>query len=163
MILNGLKKLRTGKNLDKIIVSHEGLSTLNQKQWGILSKTLLPNIDTEVIIVFRHWSEFLISRWSTNCLRRDGQSFHKYAKLLTEEQESRIEMNHSLCIKNPLSVGFNSISCIDYESNIMREESILPVLCRRMDIKFENDKGGSVRQQKAKSKKDRASAHAKQC
>ena len=126
------EKLRS--NLRHVIVSHEGLSTFSTAHWLSLREAIPSHIEPRIIIVFRPWQEYLISRWSTCCLRRDSNSFHRYIETLLESQTERVELDHSLCIKRPILAGMRKIECIDYEANIKKEKSILPILCRRAGI-----------------------------
>lgn len=118
------------KDLKHVVVSHEGLSTFSTTHWTKLRDAIPSWIEPRIIIVFRPWRNYLISRWTTCCMRRDSNSFHQYINQLIHSQEERVELDHSLCIKRPISAGFKRLECIDYEANITKEKSILPILCR---------------------------------
>lgn len=124
-------------NTNRLIVSHEGLSTLSTNQWKSIKDAIPSTIDTKIILVFRHWKTFLESRWATYSLRRDGTSFHRYIEDLVANSDSRYEMNQSLCITMPYNAGFRNIKCIDYDNQLKREHSILPALLKETGIRCE--------------------------
>ena len=123
--------------LKHVVVSHEGLSTFSKSHWKQLRSCIPRSIEPRIIIVFRPWRDYLISRWSTCCMRRDSNSFHKYIDQLINSKIERVELDHSLCIKRPVSAKFNRLECIDYQANFLKDKSILPILCRRAGIPIE--------------------------
>ena len=69
----------------KLIISHESISMFDEEGLKRLRAEIRP-CEARFIIVFRHWCNYLPSRWSQNCKRRDSASFFKFLDATNAEQ-----------------------------------------------------------------------------
>ncbi|MEG6509773.1 hypothetical protein V6C03_12430 [Methyloligella sp. 2.7D] len=79
-----------GRGFDTLFLSNEVVSTFSTAQF---QRLLEPFAGVPVIFVFcfRHWADFLPSRWSQNCKRRDSQTFDRYIEAVTALESGHVD------------------------------------------------------------------------
>ncbi len=111
--------------INTLVVSAEMISTFNREQVSKLTHVFSGN-DVIFILSLRHWSQFLPSRWATNCLRRDSQSFPAYFSALVEHQETHVEVAFDRIVESISEAGQHELRVISYD-NAVAGKGLLPV------------------------------------
>ncbi len=135
---------------DLCFLSAEVVSTLSRIQFAALNECF-NNYNTVYVFCFRHWVEFLPSRWAQYSRRRDTQSFDHYLDYVTSpsnnhinckftnvlrlaEGYKKIGISFQNAIASPYGVVGTILRSIDFSNNLISELSSQPVhLNRRLD------------------------------
>jgi hypothetical protein len=81
----------------------------------------------------RHWAHFLPSRWATNCLRRDSQSFPAYFSALVEHQETHVEVAFDRIVEAISEAGQHELRILSYD-NAIADKGLLPVFFSAIEL-----------------------------
>lgn len=112
-----------------LLLSHEVVSVFSSEQFKQLTDCFY-DCDLIYVFFFRHWNEFLPSRWSQYCLRRDTQTFSQYLTALQESTCRHIDWNQALVLDRALESGRCSVQAVSYNNAVMRDGSVLPEFLR---------------------------------
>lgn len=84
------------------------------------------------LLCFRHWSEYLPSRWSQYCRRRDSQTFESY--LCGIETSAHIDLRYDRVLDIAAASGCVEIVAVSYDNAVDTEGDVLPILMRAAGI-----------------------------
>ncbi len=111
--------------INTLVISAEMISTFNREQISRLTHVFSGN-EIIFILSLRHWAHFLPSRWATNCLRRDSQSFPAYFGALVNHQETHVEVAFDRIVEAISEAGQHELRIISYD-NAIAGKGLLPV------------------------------------
>ncbi|SHM50505.1 hypothetical protein SAMN05444398_11929 [Roseovarius pacificus] len=100
--------------IQKVIISHEEISTFSMAQTRTLSRVLEP-YPLKFVVCFRHWVNFLPSRWRQNCIRRDSASFPNFLEILRSKPE-RCDFQMHRVLRNAEESGDHETVVIPFET-----------------------------------------------
>jgi hypothetical protein len=126
-----VNKLRTfvdqalNSGFKKLLLSHEVVSLFSLAQFKQLTD-IFYDCDLSYIFFFRHWREFLPSRWKQYCLRRDTQTFNEYLSMLEASSYNHIDWNQALVLDRALESGKCSVRALSYDNAVIQNGSVLP-------------------------------------
>lgn len=112
-----------------LLLSHEVVSAFSSEQFKQLTDCFY-DCDLNYVFFFRHWNEFLPSRWSQYCLRRDTQTFSQYLVALQESACRHIDCNQALVLDRALESGRCSVQAVSYNNAVMKDGSVVPEFLR---------------------------------
>ena len=112
-----------------LLLSHEVVSAFSSAQFKQLTDCFY-DCDLSYVFFFRHWSEFLPSRWSQYCLRRDTQTFRQYLTALQESACRHIDWNQALVLDRAIESGRCSVQAVSYNNAVMKDGSVVPGFLR---------------------------------
>jgi hypothetical protein len=98
----------------RVIISHEGISFLDDQRMALLARGL-PDVRTGCVLAIRHWNGFLPSRWKQNVSRADSQSFGRMIARLCDPSSVSINLRFDLLVQRILDAGFDTKAFISYD------------------------------------------------
>ena len=114
------------QGVERVIFSHEALSTFSKAHVQTLRQALYP-FPVRTVVVFRHWSSFLPSRWRQNCKRRDGQSFGRYLERIFAAPK-RFDMHFHQVLENFSPGAGDEVVVVPFERAVQGEGIVKHVL-----------------------------------
>lgn len=121
------------RSASTIIFSAEVLSLLSDDQIGELAYHLGDN-EIVFIFVFRHWCDFLPSRWAQNCRVRDSQTFSEYMTNLSGNKNRHVDFSYDLTL-NKFRINTEAqIKAISYSNAIVLNRSVLAEIFSAMEF-----------------------------
>ena len=120
---------------DKIIFSGEAVSILSAAEVLRLAECL-KDYQTHFVFSFRHWTEYLPSRWSTYSSRRDSQPFSAYIQALRGEFPEHIDLYFNQLVDRFRLAG-SSFRAVSYSNESAQGKQPTEALFRALDIEPE--------------------------
>lgn len=80
-------QVETGRRhgADTLVLSSETVSTLSAEHFASLADACR-DFSVSYVFCFRHWANYLPSRWAQYCIRRDAQTFDGYLTMIASSQ-----------------------------------------------------------------------------
>ncbi|NOR69467.1 MAG: hypothetical protein GQ532_07195 [Methylomarinum sp.] len=103
--------------VENFIFSAELFSTLTSDEWKKITD-LLSEHEITFIVFFRHWVNFLPSKWAQYCLRCDTQSFPRFLAQLKRHKDQHLDARFALLIERLISVKPAEIKAVSYDNAI---------------------------------------------
>jgi len=129
-----LEQIRAAQDLGctRIIFSGEAISILNAGEIAAL-RACLKDHQLRFVFSFRHWADYLPSRWSTYSLRRDSQPFPAYIKAVQEAFPKHIDLQfHQLADR--FKAGHAHFRAVSYDNAMAEGGSPVLALFQALDI-----------------------------
>ena len=111
----------------KLIISLEAISLFSPEGLSRLRAEIGPN-PARFIVVFRHWCNYLPSRWIQNCKRRDSASFFRFMERTGSNEPW---MRFDRILTDALRAGFDEVVPISFEGS---RGTLLEELCKACEI-----------------------------
>ena len=112
-----------------LFLSGETVSVLTAEQMRRLADCFRGH---EIVFVFcfRHWNDYLPSRWSQYSRRRDSQPFGDYIENISRADAAHIDWRYDLVLERSLALNEPRIVAISYPNAIACDGSALPTILR---------------------------------
>lgn len=107
-----------------VIFSAEVLSILSENEIKRLRYYLGDN-EIVFVFVFRHWCNYLPSRWAQNCLVRDAQTFDEYLNKLKDPAYTHIDIGFDFILKRFQENSDAKIKAVSYSNSMILKGSVL--------------------------------------
>lgn len=114
-----------------LLMSAEIVSTLSDEQFRELTECF-DGHDITYVFSFRHWREYLPSRWSQYCRRRDSQSFGSYFHAVLDSDH--VDLRYDAVLSRAVNSGRCRVVAVSYDNAMMRDQSIVPMLLRAAGV-----------------------------
>ncbi len=117
-----------------VLISHETLSTFSAEHLRAVA-ACLDGHDIRYVACFRHWSGFLPSRWTQNCMRRDAQTFEEYLAMVCDPVAPHIDHRFDLVLARATDAfGASAVAAVSYDAAVERDGSALRDLLRALGL-----------------------------
>lgn len=103
--------------VESFIFSAEMFSTLTSDELKKLT-SLLQGHEITFVILFRHWVNFLPSKWAQYCLRCDTQSFPAFLNELRLCESKHLDTRFDMIMKRLISTNPKEIKAISYDNAV---------------------------------------------
>lgn len=121
------------KSASAVIFSAEVLSILSDNEIQQLNYHL-GNNRIVFIFVFRHWCNYLQSRWAQNCKVRDSQTFEEYLKKLKRLDQKHIDVGYDDILKRFQKNSIAQIKAVSYSNSKKLQGSVLADVFKAMEF-----------------------------
>ena len=112
------------QGIPQVIFSAEVVSILSLAEIELLSDCL-DGYEVRILLVFRHWCEYLPSRWAQNCRVRDAQSFPQYIERLKTAPMDHFDLHYDEVLQRFDQVFPGQVQAISYSNIRQQNESVL--------------------------------------
>ena len=120
---------------DRIIFSGEAVSILNADEIATL-RACMTGHRVRFVFSFRHWAEYLPSRWSTYSLRRDSQPLSAYINRLRTEFPMHIDLHfHQLAER--FNAAGDEFRAVSYSNEKSQGQSAISALFQALELPTE--------------------------
>ena len=120
---------------DRVIFSGEAVSILSADEAARL-RACLAGHQVRFVFSFRHWADYLPSRWSTYSLRRDSQPLSAYIRKLRTEFPMHIDLRFHQLVERFSAVG-DDFRAVSYCNEKARGQSVVAALFQALDLPSE--------------------------
>ena len=129
-----LDQIKAAQALDctRIIFSGEAISILNAEEVARM-RACLSGHEVRFVFSFRHWAEYLPSRWSTYSLRRDSQPLSAYIARLRTEFPMHIDLCFHQLVERFSAVG-DSFRAVSYCNEKDQARSVVAAVFQALDL-----------------------------
>lgn len=121
------------KRCKTVIFSHEVVSIFSESQLKKLT-SCFDGYDLTYVFCFRHWTSFLFSRWSQNCVRRDSQTFTEYLYELQKEGFNHVDWHHHLVIERALNSGTCCVKAVSFNNALQQPGGIVGAILMACEV-----------------------------
>ena len=126
-----------------LLMSAEVVSTLSEEQFVRLTECFAGH-DLSYVFCFRHWREYLPSRWSQYCRRRDSQSFGSYVNAVLNS--GHVDLRYDAILDRAVNSGKCRVIALSYDNAMIADQSIIPSVLRAAGLKDCSMKAASTSQ-----------------
>ena len=116
-----------------LLLSGESVSALSQSQFDQLT-ACFKGWPVEYIFCFRHWSTYLPSRWSQNCIRRDSQTFEEFLINALNPALSHFDARFDLILTRAVASGASNVHAVSWDLALSGNESVPVEVLRAASI-----------------------------
>ena len=102
-------------NFHTVLLSGEVICTYSQAEFETLSRCF-SGFDIRYIFSFRHWCDFLPSRWAQDCRRRDSHSFRSYLRKLRERSEPHADADYAAILSRAAASLEGEVVAVSYDN-----------------------------------------------
>ncbi|NHK28330.1 hypothetical protein FF098_010480 [Parvularcula flava] len=110
------------KGAHTMILSMEGVSTFSEDYFRRLTASL-EGCELAYVFTFRHWSQYLPSRWRQYLRRRDSQTLRQYLDRIV--QDDHIDCRPDRILDNALGSGNCAVKAVSYDHAVADDGSVL--------------------------------------
>jgi hypothetical protein len=107
------------ENFHTMLLSAELLCTYSQAEFETLFRCF-SGFDIRCIFSFRHWCDFLPSRWAQDCRRRDSHSFRSYLRKLQERSEPHADADYAAILSRAAASFEGEVVAVSYDNALRR-------------------------------------------
>ena len=115
-----------------LFLTNEIVSTLSQEQFIKLRLACGDNA-VKFVFCFRHWNEYLPSRWATYSARRDSQKFEEYVALVSDPDLRHVDFYFNLVLDraaSAASAGKCEVLATSYQISHKSEDGVVGAILR---------------------------------
>lgn len=131
-LLHQIQLARQSKT-STVIFSAEVLSILSNDQIKKLCNCLSGH-EVIFLFAFRHWCNFLPSRWAQNCQVRDSQTFNEYINNLCNFPNGHLDARYDLIINRFQKNSNAKIQAVSYSNSRKLNRSVLSDILLSMEF-----------------------------
>ena len=113
--------------MERLILSHEVISTLNTDQLMRLIDALGTD-ELRYVVAFRHWVSFLPSRWRQNCRRRDAQPLQTFLARLDAMPPETHPFDFAAIPERVREAGIHDLRLLSWEQDSSSGDGLLGTL-----------------------------------
>lgn len=132
-LIQGYLEAAKAKKCKAVIFSHEVVSIFSESQFKTLT-SCFDDYDLTYVFCFRHWTSFLFSRWSQNCIRRDSQTFSEYLDELQKEGLNHVDWQHQLVIERALNSGRCCLNAVSFDNALKQTGGVLGAILKACGV-----------------------------
>lgn len=125
--------LARAKAASTIIFSAEVLSILSANEIRRL-RQLFHGDFVRVVFAFRHWCDFLPSRWAQNCRVRDSQTFSDYLTNVRRFPGGHLDARFDQILDRFKHNSDAEIRAVSYSNSVMLGQSVVAEMLRAMGL-----------------------------
>jgi hypothetical protein len=107
---------------DILLFSGEAVSALSQQQFNRLT-ACFKGWPVEYVFCFRHWSSYLPSRWTQNCLRRDSQTFEEYLENVRNPNLMHFDARFDLILTRAAKSGADAVRAVSWDWAVVEHQN----------------------------------------